>query len=141
MPPHSKSLDEEGASFKSFLLVNKGKFCEEEFTSEINKAGGRNLTDNISDVKAQVAANHKGIQLVAELIEHYGLKVVQAYMGHIQSNAEIAVREMLREVAKKAFATTGSTVLEAEDNMDDGSPIRLKVTLNDVDGSAICDFR
>lgn len=140
MPPHSTSLDQEGAAFKSFLLVDKGKFMEEEFTKEINDAGGRNLSDNISDLRAQVAANQKGIQLVKELIDQYGLKVVQAYMGHIQSNAELAVRDMLKEVAKDASKRTGKIVLEAEDFMDDGSPIRLKVTLNEVLGSAICDF-
>ncbi|GJQ79107.1 hypothetical protein Trydic_g5362 [Trypoxylus dichotomus] len=140
MPPHSTSLDQEGAAFKSFLLVDKGRFCEEEFTVEINKAGGRNLNDNISDLRAQVAANQKGIQLVSELIAQYGLHVVQAYMGHIQSNAEIAVRDMLKEVAKDALNRTGRTVLEAEDRMDDGSLIKLKVALNDKDGSAICDF-
>lgn len=54
MPPHSTSLDQEGAAFKSFLLVEKGKFQEEKFTKEIVKAGGRNLSDNISDLRAQV---------------------------------------------------------------------------------------
>lgn len=140
MPPHSTSLDQEGAAFKSFLLVDKGRFREEEFTTEINRAGGRNLSDNISDLRAQVAANRKGIQLVCELIDQYGLAVVQAYMGHIQSNAEIAVRDMLKEVALDALERTGGNVLEAEDRMDDGSLIKLKVTLNRTDGSAVCDF-
>lgn len=140
MPPHSTSLDQEGAAFKSFLLVDKGKFMEEEFTKEIKQAGGRNLSDNISDLRAQVAANQKGIQLVKELIDQYGLKVVQAYMGHIQSNAELAVRDMLKEVAKDALKRTGRIVLEAEDFMDDGSLIRLKVTLNEKLGTAVCDF-
>lgn len=54
MPPHSTRLDQEGAAFKSFLLVEKDKFQEEEFTKEILRAGGRNLSDNISDVRAQV---------------------------------------------------------------------------------------
>lgn len=62
-------------------------------------------------------------------------------MGHIQSNAELAVRDMLRSVACVALERTGKTVLEAQDQMDDGSPIKLKVTLDQVDGSAICDFR
>lgn len=141
MPPHSTSLDQEGAAFKSFLLVDKGRFCEEEFTAEINRAKGRNLSDNISDLRAQVAANQKGIQLVCELIDQYGLDVVQAYMNHIQSNAEIAVRDMLKEVAKDALDRTGKNILEAEDRMDDGSLIKLKVTLNQIDGSAVCDFR
>lgn len=140
MPPHSKNLIEEGASFKSFLLVNKGKFMEEEFKEVIITAGGRNLNDNLSDLRAQVAANHKGIQLVRELIDQYGLDVVQSYMGHIQSNAEIAVRDMLKEVARNVYERTGESTLEAEDFMDDGSRIKLKVTLNGNEGTAICDF-
>lgn len=88
-----------------------------------------------------MAANKKGIDLVCELIDHYGLEVVQAYMGHIQSNAEIAVRDMLRKVAKDAVKRTGKSVLEGVEFMDDGSPISLKVTLNEIEGSAYCDFR
>ncbi|KAJ8975774.1 hypothetical protein NQ317_008284 [Molorchus minor] len=87
-----------------------------------------------------VAANKKGIDLVCELIDHYGLEVVQAYMGHIQTNAEIAVRDMLRVVTKDTLRRTGRSVLEAVEHMDDGSPICLKVTLNETEGSAYCDF-
>lgn len=140
MPPHSTSLAQEGAAFKSFLLVKEGVFQEETFTKEIQNAGGRNLNDNISDLRAQVAANHKGIALVSELIAQYSLPVVQAYMGYIQSNAELAVRDMLRQVAADAQRKTGNTVLQAEDFMDDGTKIVLKVTLDGTNGSAICDF-
>lgn len=140
MPPHSTSLDQEGASFKSFLLVEKGHFRENEVIEEFKAAGGRNLGDNLSDLRAQVAASQKGIQLVGELIEQYGLNVVQAYMKHIQSNAEIAVRDMLREVAKSALKRTGKSELNAEERMDDGSVISLKVSLNGSEGTALCDF-
>lgn len=84
MPPHSTRLEQEGATFKSFLLVEKGVFCEKELVEELMKpglipgsSGSRNLSDNISDLKAQIAANQKGIVLVRELIEAYGLDVVQ----------------------------------------------------------------
>ncbi|XP_050304540.1 5-oxoprolinase [Anthonomus grandis grandis] len=141
MPPHSTSLDQEGAAFKSFLLVEKNQFMEAEVTKAIKAAGGRNLQDNISDLRAQVAANKKGIDLVLELINQYGLVVVQAYMQHIQTNAELAVRDMLREVARKAVAATGSPTLKYLDFMDDGSPISLTVSLDEENGSALCDFR
>lgn len=140
MPPHSKSLADEGAAFISFLLVKQNVFQEEAFLDVLRKAGGRNLSDNLSDVRAQVAANHKGIQLVGELIDVYGLDVVQAYMSHIQANAELAVRDMLRTVAKQTYEKYGTNVLCAQDMMDDGSPICLKVTLNEEEGSAVCDF-
>jgi 5-oxoprolinase (ATP-hydrolysing) len=60
-------------------------------------SGTRNLSDNLSDLRAQVAANTRGIALVRGLIAEHGLRVVHAYMRHIQANAEAAVREMLRE--------------------------------------------
>lgn len=147
MPPHSTSLAQEGAAFKSFLVVENGIFQEESITKHLTTptdaegaVGTRNLSDNISDLKAQIAANHKGIQLVSELIDCYGLNVVQAYMGYIQQNAEVAVRDMLKQIAKDTFERTGSYVLEAEDFMDNGSPITLKVTIDPEKGSAFCDF-
>lgn len=79
--------------------------------------------------------------MVQELIDIYGLDVVQAYMGHIQSNAEVAVRDMLREIGNRTLKQTGKSVLEAEEFMDDGSPIKLKVTIDTNEGTAICDFR
>ena len=102
-------------------------------------SGTRNLRDNLSDLKAQVAANKKGIDLITELIDEYSLVVVQAYMNHIQTNAEIAVRDMLKEIGSKTLERTGRTVLSAVDHMDDGTPICLSVSISD-DGSAVFDF-
>jgi 5-oxoprolinase (ATP-hydrolysing) len=147
MPPHSTTLAQEGAAFKSFLLVSGGVFQEEAIirdlttpTDAVGAVGTRNLADNLSDLKAQISANQKGIQLVCELIDAYGLKVVQAYMDYIQQNAELAVRDMLREIARATKARTGATILEAEERMDDGSPISLKITIDAEQGSAVCDF-
>ncbi|SPP75055.1 5-oxoprolinase [Drosophila guanche] len=147
MPPHSTSLAQEGAAFKSFLIVESGLFQEQQIierlttpTAAKGAVGTRNLSDNLSDLKAQIAANHKGIQLVSELIDSYGLNVVQAYMSHIQKNAELAVRDMLRQIGRDSLARTGSTVLQAQEFMDDGSPITLKVTIDAEQGSALCDF-
>lgn len=147
MPPHSTSLAQEGAAFKSFLLVENDEFQEEAVSRHlctpspaVGSVGTRNLSDNISDLKAQVAANHKGIQLVTELISVYGLHVVQSYMNYIQQNAELAVRDMLKEIARNTLERTGQSVLEAEQRMDDGSPIRLRVTIDAETGSALCDF-
>ncbi|KFV64783.1 5-oxoprolinase, partial [Dryobates pubescens] len=142
MPPHSKALCEEGAVFVSFKLVKDGVFQEEAVTEALLSpghipgcSGSRNLQDNLSDLRAQVAANQKGIQLVTELIRHYGLPVVQAYMAHIQANAEVAVREMLKD-----FAARWGMAVEAEDFMDDGTPIRLRVQVDPQEGSATFDF-
>jgi len=147
MPPHSKHLWQEGATFKSFKVVSKGEFQEAALTEELMAPakypgckGTRCLQDNLSDLKAQIAANHKGIQLVNELIDQYGLDVVQAYMGHIQANAEIAVCNMLKVIGNNALESTGQSSLFAEDFMDDGSPIRLKVEIDVECGKALFDF-
>ncbi|XP_053198378.1 5-oxoprolinase [Scomber japonicus] len=147
MPPHSTSLQQEGAVFISFKLVTSGVFQEEAVTEALmapaqypNSSGTRNLHDNLSDLRAQVAANQRGSQLVGELIDSYGLAVVQAYMGYIQSNAELAVRDMLRDFARRRRQQTGALEVESEDFMDDGTPIRLRVQINEEEGSAVFDF-
>ncbi|XP_033616719.1 5-oxoprolinase isoform X2 [Fukomys damarensis] len=147
MPPHSTTLQQEGAVFLSFKLVQGGVFQEEAVTEALRApgkipgcSGTRNLHDNLSDLRAQVAANQKGIQLVGELIGQYGLDVVQAYMGHIQANAELAVRDMLRAFGTSRQAQGLPLEVSAEDHMDDGSPIHLRVQINLTQGSAVFDF-
>jgi 5-oxoprolinase (ATP-hydrolysing) len=134
MPPFSKLLVEEGAAIESFKLVSRGVFNEAGITRLLmlpalqpGCSGARNLADNLSDLRAQVAANQKGIRLMQELIAQYSLAVVQTYMRHIQRNAERfasqshnifpltlsdvyfanrAVRDMLREVAARRGITS-----------------------------------
>ncbi|KAJ6402458.1 hypothetical protein OIU84_014536 [Salix udensis] len=111
MPPFSKSIWEEGAAIKAFKLVEKGIFQEEGIVNLLQFPGSdepahkipgtRRLQDNLSDLHAQVAANQRGISLIKELIEQYGLETVQAYMTYVQLNAEEAVREMLKSVAAR----------------------------------------
>ena len=98
-------------------------------------SGTRNLRDNISDLKAQVAANNSGIRLLHSLVEEYGLKTVEAYMDFIQQNAELSVRDMLQSFAKKHDNKT-----HAVDHMDDGSPIELTITIDPDTGGALFDF-
>ncbi|XGW29904.1 hypothetical protein V3C99_009167 [Haemonchus contortus] len=147
MPPNATSLDEEGATFVSFKIVEGGVFREDLLNEKLNKpasipgcSGTRNLADNVADLKAQIAANNKGISLVCDLISEYGLEVVQAYMLHIQSTAEESVREMLKEVGKKVFERTGTTRLHASDSMDDGTVIQLTITIDVEKGEALFDF-
>ncbi|KAM7071315.1 LOW QUALITY PROTEIN: 5-oxoprolinase [Acridotheres tristis] len=142
MPPNSQSLSQEGALFLSFKLVTMGTFQEEAVTEALlapgsipGCSGTRNLRDNLADLRAQVAANQKGIGLVRDLIRQHGLEAVQAYMGYVQANAEVAVRDTLRAVAERWGAS-----LAAEDTMDDGTPIRLRVQLDPREGSAVFDF-
>lgn len=144
MPPNSKELYQEGAAIRSFKLVSKGHFDLDGLTKLLvdepakypGCSGTRCLRDNVSDLKAQVAANHKGIGLVKGLISEYGLDVVQAYMMHIRKNAEMAVRDLL----KGALRRSEGKDLVATDYMDDGSRISLRIEIDSKDGSAIFDF-
>ena len=146
MPPHSKSLIDEGAAIIAFKLVERGTFNEQGI-SELLMApgkikgnfGSRNLPDNLSDLRAQVAANKKGVTLMNELIAEYGLEVVNSYMGHIQFTAERAVREMLRSFSLRQNLDPIDSVY-SEDFLDDGSLIRLKITIEREEGSAVFDF-
>lgn len=146
MPPLSKTLVQEGAAIVAFKLVNKGIFQEDGITELLQAPGKlegnygtRNLSDNLSDLRAQVAANTKGAMLMHELVNEYSLEVVQAYMKHIQQCAEDAVRNMLKEFSLKENMKEIDTVT-AEDFLDDGTPIKLAITINRNDGSAIFDF-
>ncbi|KAJ1350267.1 hypothetical protein KIN20_006015 [Parelaphostrongylus tenuis] len=147
MPPHATALEQEGAAFISFKVVSKGVFQEDLLIEHLQSpgrvpgcSGSRNLADNIADVKAQIAANNKGISLLRDLIGEYGLDVVKAYMQHIQCTAEESVREMLKEVGKNVLDRTGSTCLYACDSMDDGTKIQLTITIDIEKGEALFDF-
>jgi len=125
------------------LLQAPGKI--ERNPGEPAISGTRLLSDNLSDLKAQVAANQRGIDLLLEMVEHYssedvpGLPIVQAYMHHIQNNAEEAVRDMLKELSEREGLAEVDTVA-AKDYLDDGSEIVLHLTIDRRDGSAIFDF-
>ena len=146
MPPLSKRLEEEGAAIVSFKLVEGGVFQEAGITALLQapasvpgSSGSRNLQDNLSDLRAQVAANTQGASLMHSLIAEYGIEVVQAYMQHIQANAERAVRAMLTTFSTRQNLPVIGTVT-AEDFMDDGTPICLAVTIDRTQGSAVFNF-
>lgn len=152
MPPNSRYIEEEGACITSFKLVENGAFQEAGLTElllapgKLNafegrpaNHGARRPADNISDLKAQVAANRKGIDLVLEMVDHYGLDVVQAYMGHVQEATEAATRSALKELSSKKGMKEVDSVT-AVDYLDDGSPIVLNLTIDRRDGSAVFDF-
>ncbi|RFU30773.1 hypothetical protein B7463_g5564, partial [Scytalidium lignicola] len=144
MPPNSKELYQEGAAIKSEKLVSGGRFNEERIIELLLKepaqykgcSGTRCLADNLSDLKAQISSNMKGINLISSLIEEYGEETVNFYMINIQKNAELSVRSLLKEVSKRFEGQD----LSAVDYMDDGSPIKLKITIDAEKGEAVFDF-
>lgn len=141
MPPNSTELWQEGAAIRSFKLIHADQFDEEGIIKILlapgqfpGCTGSRRLEDNLSDLKAQVAANNKGATLIQALMEEYSQEVVQLYMRAIQQNAEIAVRGYLM----KALKSHGPK-LESSDQMDNGSMMHLVITI-DEEGGATFDF-
>ncbi|KAI0597504.1 Hydantoinase B/oxoprolinase-domain-containing protein [Biscogniauxia sp. FL1348] len=142
MPPDSTELWQEGAAIKSFFLVRDGHFDEEGIVALLlepgkypNCSGSRRLGDNLSDLKAQVAANTKGSNLINALMDEYGKHTVHFYMRKIQENAEVAVRGYL----KSAYKRFGSSPLKAKDYLDNGSMMQVTITV-DENGLGTFDF-
>lgn len=132
MPPDSKKLAEEGILISNFMLVEMHQTHFDELLRILSSGRypSRNPEENLADLHAQIAANQKGQDGLLELIDRYGLKLVQAYMEHIQFAAESKVRSALRKLpdGRRFF----------QDAMDDGSPIA--VTLDSSGDSLRIDF-
>lgn len=144
MPSNSRMLYEEGGMTMGFKIVSEGRFNEAEVrkflyddpASYPKCSGTRTWDDNVSDLKAAIAANQKGARLLRGLVEQSSLKLVHFYMDGIKDNAELAVRAFLRKVGKE----TGGEPLRFSDFMDDGSEIRLEVRIDPRTGAADFDF-
>ncbi len=132
MPPDSHTIDEEGILFDNFKLVDQGRFCEQELRDQL-AAGpypARNPTQNVADLKAQIAANEKGVRELNRMVEHFGLATVQAYMQHVQDNAEEQVRRVLDVLNDGEFCYP----------MDSGAEIRVRISIDKLDRTATVDF-
>ena len=131
-PPHSCTLEEEGVVINDFLLVQAGRLREAEFRALLAGARypARSPDVNVADIVAQVAANERGVQELGRVAERYGWPVVAAYMGHVMENAAESVRRVLARLPSGSFAYT----------MDDGSPLRVAVSVDSAARSATIDF-
>jgi len=132
MPPNSTTVEEEGVLIDNFKLVDQGRFLEAEITELLlsGKYPTRNTHQNIADLKAQIAACEKGVQELRRMVGHFGLDVVQAYMVHVQDNAEESVRRVLDVLDDCAFTYP----------MDDGSQIQITIRVDHQNRRATIDF-
>jgi 5-oxoprolinase (ATP-hydrolysing) len=132
MPATSSRLVEEGVLFDNWLLVSDGRLRESETRRLLTEARypSRNPETNLADLRAQIAANAKGVDEVGKMIDQFGLDVVQAYMRHVQDNAEQAVRRVIDSL------TDGDYAYE----MDSGAVINVHVTVDRAARSATIDF-
>ena len=131
-PPDSTHIDEEGILIDNFLLVENGRLREKE-TRELLGSGKypcRNIDQNLADLSAQIAANETGLMELRKMVGHYGIDVVNAYMKHVQDNAEESVRRVM-EVLKDG---------EFEYPMDEGSVIKVRISVDREKREASIDF-
>ena len=132
MPPYSKTIDQEGILIDNVKLIEQGQFCEAAIT-ELLQSGPypvRNLAQNLADLRAQVAANKRGVQELHRMVDHYGENQVQAYMQHVQDNAAEAVRRVIDVLSDGEFTYT----------TDEGTQIHLTIAINHSKKSARIDF-
>lgn len=132
MPADSSTVDEEGVLFDNWLLVDDGRFREAQTRSLLTggRFPSRSPDTNLADLRAQVAANQKGIDEIRAMIDHFGLDVVQAYMRHVQDNAEEAVRRVIDSLDDGEYHYV----------MDSGATIAVRVTVDRAARSATIDF-
>jgi 5-oxoprolinase (ATP-hydrolysing) len=131
-PPDSCTLEQEGVVIDDFLLVEQGRFREAEFRKLLADARypARSPDVNVADIKAQVAANEKGVQELNRVVALYGWPTVRAYMQHVMDNAEENVRRVLDRIGDGAFSY----------RMDSGLPLEVRVTIDRATRSATVDF-
>jgi 5-oxoprolinase (ATP-hydrolysing) len=132
MPSDSSHIDEEGVLLDNVQLVAKGVFLEAELRALLSggKYPARNVEQNLADLRAQVAACQKGAAELAAMVEHFGLQVVQAYMQHVQDNAEEAVRRVIDALTDGDF----------EYALDNGARVRVSIRIDKQARSARIDF-
>jgi 5-oxoprolinase (ATP-hydrolysing) len=132
MPPFSRSIEEEGILFECFPLVSRGTLRERELRERL-AAGpwpARNPAQNVADLRAQLAANARGIAELERAVQRHGLAGVREYMRHVQDNAAHCVRRAIGELRPGSFRY----------EMDDGSVVAVRIAIDRTLARARVDF-
>ncbi len=132
MSPNATTIEEEGVYIDNFKLVDRGRFREKELYALLEgaKYPARNALQNVNDLKAQIAANEKGVSELRKMVAHFTLPVVKAYMLHVQDNAAESVRRVLDRLHDSEFAY----------EMDQGTWIKVKIAVDKRRREATVDF-
>jgi 5-oxoprolinase (ATP-hydrolysing) len=132
MPPFSTTIQEEGVQINNVKLVSEGVLQEQDMLALLasGKYPSRNPQQNMADLRAQLAANEKGVQELHKMVAEFGLDVVQAYMRHVQDNAEESVRRVITRLKDGAFTLP----------LDNGAQIQVAVRVDAKNRSAEIDF-
>ena len=132
MPPFSTTIQEEGVQINNVKLVSEGVLQEQNMLALLasGQFPSRNPQQNMADLRAQLAANEKGVQELRKMVAEFGLDVVQAYMRHVQDNAEESVRRVITRLRDGAFTLS----------LDNGAQIQVAVRVDAKKRSAEIDF-
>jgi 5-oxoprolinase (ATP-hydrolysing) len=132
MSPNATTIEQEGVYIDNFKLVDRGRFREKEILALLTGGAypARNPVQNIADLKAQIAANEKGVQELRKMVRHFTLPVVRAYMRHVQDNAAESVRRVIDRLHDSSFTS----------EMDQGTVINVRITVDRKRREATVDF-
>ncbi len=132
MSPNATTIEQEGVLFDNFKLVDRGRFREKELLAALTgaKYPARNPIQNINDIKAQIAANEKGVAELRKMVTLFTMPVVNAYMQHVQDNAAESVRRVIDRLHDSEFSY----------EMDQGTVIKVKITVDKKKREATVDF-
>ena len=132
MSPNATTIEEEGVYIDNFKLVDRGQFREQALYDLLTgaKYPARNPLQNVNDIKAQIAANEKGVQELHKMVAYFTLPVVRAYMQHVQDNAAESVRRVIDRIHDASF----------EYEMDQGTWIKVKIRVDKIKREATVDF-
>jgi 5-oxoprolinase (ATP-hydrolysing) len=132
MPAASTRVEEEGVLIDNLLLVENGRLNEAQTINLLQTASypSRDPATNLADLRAQIAANEEGIRELHNMVEHFGLDVVTAYMGHVQENAAESVRRVITALHDGQY----------EYELDNGARVKVAVTVNAAQRTATIDF-
>jgi 5-oxoprolinase (ATP-hydrolysing) len=132
MSPKATRIEEEGVYIDPFKLVEDGRFREDAVFQLLTQGPypARDPAQNIADLKAQAAANIKGVEELGKMAAQYGLAVVQAYMGHVQDNAAASVARVIEQLEPSSFAV----------ETDTGAHIKVAIRVDRAAAKATVDF-
>jgi 5-oxoprolinase (ATP-hydrolysing) len=132
MSPNATTIEQEGVYMDNFKLVDRGRFRESALMAALTgaKYPARNPAQNVNDMKAQIAANEKGVAELRKMVAQFGLPVVRAYMQHVQDNAAESVRRVIDRLHDAEFSYA----------MDQGTVIKVKITVDKKTREATVDF-
>ena len=132
MSPNATTIEQEGVYIDNFKLIERGRFREQELYKLLTgaKYPARNPLQNVNDIKAQIAANEMGLRELRKMVRYFTLRVVRAYMRHVQDNAAESVRRVIDRLHDSTFAV----------ETDQGNKIKVRITVDKDRREATVDF-